>query len=152
MADHKQFWVQNDANHNSNWLFLGMPGKMNKSNIPEWFRRNQILVECLGTSINILAIRITNGFGYGYSQFLIPWNSQSQGGGICTSKPMISRYCFITVSSTCDTKSAKEVYRQYAQIHIKRRTCEINLMHSIVIVQFHGAMAVASLSAQGFTP
>jgi len=72
MADHKSNWLQNDANHKSNWLFSEMPNKMNKSDIPEWSRSNQILVECLGTSINILAIPITNGFGYGYSQFLIP--------------------------------------------------------------------------------
>lgn len=58
-----------------------MPNKIHKSDIPEWSRSKQILAECLGTSIDILAIRITNGFGYDYSQFLIPWNSQSWGGG-----------------------------------------------------------------------
>ena len=70
MADHKPNWLQNDVNHKSNWLFLEMLGKVNKFDIPERSRSNQMLVECLGTSINILAIRITNGFGY--SQFLIP--------------------------------------------------------------------------------
>ena len=34
-------------------------------------QKNHILLECLGTSINILAIRSINGFGYGYSRFLI---------------------------------------------------------------------------------